>query len=195
MPAALCTALGAKKYRTLTGPSLHCRIERRGTCQLSIALYSELVEVEAAGMLFPVNELRNMATLPARTQLLLYVDGDLLLDQTWSKAFREQPAKWVPRICHHEFQGLPCREFCTRDVSAALLICTSTTVRSRSVESNVKSFSFCDRIACEVGACPPLPWWRKGVCWHSSQMQGGGWGLHTSAVTCILKLLYRLIGV
>ena len=37
---------------------------------MTIALYSELVDAAAAGMLFPVNELRNMATLPARAQLL-----------------------------------------------------------------------------------------------------------------------------
>ena len=65
-------------------------------------------------MLFPVNELRNMATMPARTQLLLYVDGDLLLDQTWSKAFREQPAKWVPCSNRYGLQGYRLQHFLGR---------------------------------------------------------------------------------
>jgi len=74
-----------------------CRMEKR-QCQLDVALYSELVEPIAAAALFPVNELRNMATLAARSQLLLYVDGDLLMDQTWTKSFREEPAKCVPHF-------------------------------------------------------------------------------------------------
>ena len=61
---------------------------------MDIALYSELVDPAAAAALFPVNELRNMATLVARSRLLLYVDGDLLLDQTWAKSLRE-PGKCV----------------------------------------------------------------------------------------------------
>lgn len=71
--------------------------EQEGGCQLSMALFSEVVAGPTEGLLFPYNALRNAALLAARTPLVLNVDADMLLSASLSRTLAD-PAGYV--ACH-----------------------------------------------------------------------------------------------
>lgn len=55
-----------------------CRLEAARACQLDVLVVSERLADAAAAKLFPVNALRNLALLSAKTELVMLGDLDLL---------------------------------------------------------------------------------------------------------------------
>lgn len=62
-----------------------CRLEALEACQPDLALYSEVVADDIAAALFPVNNLRNLAILSARTPLVLMANIDMLIGRSLTK--------------------------------------------------------------------------------------------------------------
>ena len=64
---------------------VECRLEEQNNCQADIVLMSEELANATYSDLFPINALRNVALLAARTELVVIGDGDphpLLIAQT-----------------------------------------------------------------------------------------------------------------
>lgn len=66
---------------------------------MDIALWSEILAPEDPwmSMLFPVNSLRSRALLMARTELVLVLDGDMLVHAGLHSSLAAQPERcWAP---------------------------------------------------------------------------------------------------
>jgi Glycosyl-transferase for dystroglycan len=79
------------------------RLTQQRACALDVTLFSELLPRGDPwmGMLFPVNAMRNRALLLARTQLVMIVDGDMLVERGMHAGLAADahrcgpPAGWV----------------------------------------------------------------------------------------------------
>jgi Glycosyl-transferase for dystroglycan len=81
-------------------------------CQLTITLHTEAVaDAAAAAQLFPANALRNAALLTARTQLVLVLDGDMLVAPALSTQLAN-PAGCVAVYMTHFCQAFVLAHFC-----------------------------------------------------------------------------------
>lgn len=54
-----------------------CRLEEYGSCHADIFLMAEVLANATYSDLFPINALRNVALLAARTELIVIGDGEL----------------------------------------------------------------------------------------------------------------------
>jgi Glycosyl-transferase for dystroglycan len=79
-----------------------CRAEAAdGGCQLTVTLHTEAVADAAAAQLFPANALRNAALLNARTQLVMVLDGDMLVAPALSAQLANPAGYAADMQCSH----------------------------------------------------------------------------------------------
>lgn len=87
-------------------------VEATGKCQLDIMLVYELYQEERAMMLYPVNLLRNLARLQARTPLIAMMDVDMLISTNLVEELRspEKAAQYLAQCKNKVVFVLPAFE-------------------------------------------------------------------------------------
>lgn len=68
---------------------LHTRMEAVGHCSLDLSLVYELFRDRRATNLYPINLLRNLARLQARTELIVEADVDMMVANSLAEDFRD----------------------------------------------------------------------------------------------------------
>lgn len=96
-------------------------IEQSGRCQLDILLVYELFQEERAIMLYPVNAMRNLARLQAKTPMIALLDVDMLVSRSLSEDLKkvEVAAKYEQQCKDKNVFVLPAFETYGADVPEA----------------------------------------------------------------------------